>query len=284
MAIKYKIFAQCWEHEGWCVLEAVLAGTNLRGLWDLMEDLLGLNLTQQGVSVTTEGTGAGVSTSQTSCHPASPGQMATATPTQPGEDSNSRRRFLPLEKSHPNDARSETSVASFPPLKLLAEVMPCYPSKVGSFHDTGTPSELRPVCVPCNWYFYKCPYSSWPKDGQNRGTICSHIQQVHLGACLSCYVCGWRAFMEDVWATYLTCHHPKDSCYPSEVPNIPAQIQLTPASEEETKEAEALVTEAKAFLQGWIKKKNCWWLTLSILLLVRVVSTMHKLSEYILPS
>ena len=50
----------------------------------------------------------------------------------------------------------------------------------------------------------------------------------------------------------MTHHHLNDSHYPSEVPNILAQIQLAFTSEEETKEAEALVSEAAAILQGWI--------------------------------
>ena len=110
------------------MLEVTLTGANLRGFRDLMEDLFGSNLTQQGESVTTEDTGAGVSPSQTSTHPVSPGEMATATPTQPAEDSSLSRGSPPLKKSHPDDAGSETSLALFSPLKPSAEVTPCYPS------------------------------------------------------------------------------------------------------------------------------------------------------------
>ena len=59
----------------------------------------------------------------------------TATPKQTWESI----QIPPLKKSHPDDVGSETSFASFPPLKPLAEVMPCYPSKDGSFHETGIP-------------------------------------------------------------------------------------------------------------------------------------------------
>ena len=170
------------------VLEVALARANLRGFWDLMEDLFSSNLTQQGELVTTE---EGMSASQTSSHPPSPGELDIATPTQPGEVSRSSRNSPPLKKSHSDNAGSETSVVSFPPLKPLAEVTSCYPSKVGSFHNTRIPSELRPVCAPNDQSFYKCPYSSCPKDSHNRGTICSHIGQVHLGVCPSCYICGW---------------------------------------------------------------------------------------------
>ena len=209
--------------------------------------------------------------------------MATATPSQTGKDSSSCRGSPPMKKSCPDDAGSETSVASFPPLKPLAEVMPCYPNKLVSFHDAGIPSKWRPVHAPHDQSFYKCPYSSCPKDSHNKGTICSHIGQVHLGVCLLLYV--WvESLTRDSGATHITHHHPNDSHYPFAGPQHTGPNTTISCIRRRNQRSWSSGVWSCSNLLRSDKKRNCWWLTLNIFMLVRVVCTTHKLSEYILPS
>ena len=228
VSIRHQLIALPLKCEAWCVMEVTLAGIQIPDFWNIMQSIFGnTDPTQKGTESEYE---AEEATSQTGADITRDMLPDVINITKEGDDLDT---FLSPAYQHTklDDTAYETS--SIRCIVHLELATPVIPGCIGSPLDTGITLKCHPIWKVQEWIFYLCPFKGCTKDSQHWGTICSHVHKVHLGVCLLCHICSWKAWTGEAWERHMNNKHLGLDCCPADLPRhdqIPPEPSTSPVA------------------------------------------------------